>query len=604
MKVFESYRAFKTNSWHEHYRLCDKYYAGFYEPRNWPGTKESRSDMKLHVTSDLIETVYSSILHTVFYSGGENFFDIVSDEINVARQLTERLRFIIHAPITPAGNTSMWGLQRAIRYILKYGIGICSITYDHTLRRPVIHEVSPYDLYWSSSCGPWIDQSPYLFQFTRMPVQQLIEYKPIKGYNIPSESMLQDFSDYTIDPSTEHKRESAELQTGHDVRQASTDIGAKYIDVIRASTKDSIKWLLPAPASKTPTIIFEAPNRMQEQPYTCAVYRPLLNGIGGVSPVALLAPEHHLQQRTTNIGLDLLELHATPPMDSGPGMEKQPVWGPGMGNESLTEGGTPLALPRIPPELFSNYVESRARALRTIGTNEIAISGQPKPSNANRTSSGMELQNAAREERQFGPILEIESTLIVPTLMKSLLADRVAIPTSMLDGFTTQRASTDIDPKILEARMHLEVRGATRMVGLSRLHSTFRETVQYAISPQIQEHAEGQGYTLDFEELNQYLSDVTSTSRKYRLFRKMDNNEAQAYQERQLQQQRAQAEAQMEVEGQRSQNKVELAELQNRGKSLVERAKQAGLSEDRANELLKIILTPQKPSTTEGGSSE
>ena len=605
INIFDGYRAFKTSNWNPHYRKCDKYYAGFYDPRTWPGTDRGRSDMMLHVTSDLIETVYSSIVHTVFFSGGENFFDIVSDETKVARQLTERLRFILHSPISAAGNTSVWALFRAIRYLLKYGIGICSVNYDYNIQRPTLTEVSPYDLYWSPSAGGWIDQSPYLFQFTRVPLEQLLEYRPLTGFKLPTRKILEEYSNYTIDPSWEDKKEAAHSLVGQDVKQRGTEQGSKEIDVIRVTDKEYVRWVIPSVPEKGPLLAFEGPNRMKEQPYVAAVYRPLLNGIGGVSPVALLAPEHHLQQRVVNTGLDLLELHATPPMSKEAGISKEPIWGPGVGNDVITEkGGQPLQLPRIPPELFGTYAESRARSMRIIGTNEMAISGQPKASNANRTASGIELQSAAREERQFGPALEVESTLVLPALLKCILSDRVAVQSGQLEGMSTQRASTEIDPKILEARMHLELRGATRMVNLQRLNNVFRLVVEYVTSPQMQEMAAKHGQEPDFNVLSQFISDATSTNRKYKFYKPMSQEQQDAFQERQLAEQRAKAQAQMEVEELRAGNKIDVSQLQARNKELVETLKQEGLSDDRANQIIKLIMTPKPPAPSEGAKAK
>ena len=605
MRIFDQYRAFKTNSWNEHYRLCDRYFAGFYEGRTWPGTSMQRSDMKLHVTSDLTSTVLSSALHTIFFSGGENFFDIVSDETQIARQLTERLRFILHAPISAAGNTSAWALMRALHYIFKYGIGFCGIDYDYNIRRPTLIEISPYDIYWSSSCGPWIDQSPFVFKFTRQPIEQLDEWRNLKGFNVPSRKHLEEFSDYSIDPSLEEKREGAQTLVGEDVRLYETSLGSKQVDVIRVTTRETVKWLTPGTGEMSPILIFEGPNRLGTQPYVSAVYRPILNGMGGVSPVALLAPEHHLQQRYENSRLDMLELHVNPPQKKEPGMAKDPVWGPGVANDTITDKGSePVKLPDIPPELFSGYMESRARALRTIGTNEMSITGQPKPSNANRTRGGIELQAAAKEERQFVSMLEIESTLVVPALLKLMLSDRVALPQGALEGLSSQLATTEIDPKILQAKMHLEVRGATRMVNLTRLNSVFRDILEYYISPQVQEQAAMQGWMPDFEVLNQFVSDATSTDRKYKLFRRMSEEELQAYQQRQQAQQQAQAEAQMGLEQMRSGNRMDVAELQARNKEMLERLKQEGLSEDRANKLLEMFLAPSRVGSSSGSKSK
>ena len=588
LDVFRSYMSYKTSVWMPYFELCDKYYAGFYKPRVWPGTKVARSSIKLHVTSDLIETLYSSLLFTLFYSGGENFFDVLGSDPKKARMVTERLRFILNTPIDASGRTSFWAFKRALRSILKYGIGFVSIDYNSDIGRPTMAPASQYDLYWSSTAREWIDDSPYVFLFTRVPLMALEGFRALPGYKLPPLKVLKEHADnniFTLDPMFRAKQEAAQKMIGQDVGRQGDDHSAKFMDLIRVTTKERIRWMLPMVRDEKKdsdaTVIFDAPNRLQFQPYVAATYRPLLGNLGGASPVGLLAPEHDLQQSITNSMLDAINLALTPPRSKGPGSEKKREWKPGGFTESTTEKlEKPIELPTFPREAFDTYVESRIRSMRTIGTNEMAVSGRPTPSNANRTLGGVQAQSAAREERQFGPVEEIESSLITPGLIKLVLIDaHHTSSVGMVEGRGPKFEQTEVEANAIDGQVHIEVRGATRMIGVQRLSSALKVLLDYLFSSQIQSEAAKSGKQLDFDEVNQLVNDALGLDRKYKFWRDMTQQEQQSRQQAATMGDQAKLAAQQQVQAGHDQVK-----------ETVERMKQEGLDENRAKEIIIAFM--------------
>ena len=585
LNTFAGYAAYKTSAWQSHFENCDKFYAGFHDARTWIGTDKSRSDMKLHVTSEMVETLYSSLLYTLFFSGGEHFFDVLSSNVENARQLTQRLRFILYAPLDASGRTSFWSFENMLRTLLRYGVAFNSITYDHNLNRPIFSPVSPYDLYWSANTREWIDTSPYLFQFTRVPYMFLEGLRGANsGYTIPPTKTLKELanSGQTLDPMWDSKQTSSILMTGTEVGSKGGDDGV-FVDLLRVTTHQKIMWLLPLP-SKEGEIIYDSTNRLQAQPYCSGTYRPLLGCFGGLSPVNLLSSEHDLQQRLTNAILDAVDLAITPPRKKGPGNAEEKPWEPGALIEVMSQNLDDIMTPpQLPQEAWASYVESRARALRVVGTSEMDISGMPTPSNANRTRGGMEMQAAAREERQFGPIREIENSLVRPSLFKASLLDAAYSPqSSAIVGWSERDEEVAVDSKVLASRMHVEVRGATRMVGAARLMSVIRLILQYAISPQIMSEMAKVGYAFDVLELDQLINDAVGTQRRYRLYRKMSQQETQMHQQQRMQETQMQQQTQQQVQGEHDRVKAE-----------IERLKQEGLSEERANQLLLELMKPR-----------
>ena len=583
LETFNSYAAYKSSTWEQYFRLCDKFYAGFRKARNWPGTKKARSDMKLHVSSDFVETLYSSLAYTLFFSGGENFFDVVSTNTERARMITERIRFILHGPYDASGRTSMWGLLRTLRMILKYGIGFASIDYDHNLKRPTTSPISPYDLYWSSSTKEWVDDSPYLFQFTRTPVPMLEQWRHLPGYTIPAAKKLMALATDQIstDPMLDAKEAAAQAMTGQDVGRDTVYSGAKFLDLIRVTSRDTIYWLLPTTRDAGAEVIYEGPNRLQAQPYVSSTYRPLLRSLGGVSPVGMLSTEHELQQVLINSVLDFFELVVSPPRQKGGGTQKQAEWVPGAEIENTNEKikAEPMTLPQIPREVMDMYAESRNRAMRVVGTNEMAVSGRPMPSNANRTLGGIQLQSAAREERQFGVVLELENMLIVPALLKiSLMDGAFSTNLPMLEGRGEKNMATQVSSEVMEGMPNVEVRGATRMVGVGRLSSAFRPLIQYLLNPMVIGEMAKAGLKVNMQDINQFANDSFGVGSKYTFYVPMAPEEQQ--QRQQMSMQADQAKGQQQAQIQSGHDQTRLA---------VEQLKQEGLSEDRAIEMLEMI---------------
>jgi hypothetical protein len=587
--VYDNYAAYKVSNWEPYFNACDKYYAGYKHNKVWPGSKTLRSNLKLQVTSDLIETLYSSLAFTLFFSGGENFFDIVSVDTGQAQALTERLRFILNVPNSTSGQTGLWSMLRTLRYIVKYGIGINAIHYDQDFNRPILTPLTPYDVYWAPHTSEWIDDSPYIFHRTSVDPEVLEQYRDLPGYTLPPASQLREAvrTQGQNDPTAYSKEQAVQLLTGQEVRQSGSRPGT--IELIRATTPSTVQWLIAFPAQNTDSqaqgvrLIFEGPNRLEAQPYTAGVYRPLLETFGGISVAKINSGEHDLQQALTNAILDHVDITIVPPRLKGPGNEKKKEWKPGSQIESTNEKfDQPLSTQDFPQAALFAYAESKNRSMRSAGTNEMAISGRPAPSNANRTLGGIQQQNAAREERAFGTIHEIESGYVVPTLLKLLLADRAHNKGKKvaLQGQDTSNFATAIDSTALNATLHLEVRGATRMVGVARLSNIFQPLLQYLMNPAIQAEAAKAGMQLDFNQVNRMVNDSLGIDRKYTFYRPMQQEEAAMRQQSELGKSQMQAQSRQQSD-----------ELRAKTQIMLEQLKQAGVEQDRAAELLELLMS-------------
>ena len=218
--------------------------------------------------------------------------------------------------------------------------------------------------------------------------------------------------------------------------------------------------------------------------------------------------------------------------------------------------------------------------MRVVGTNEMAVSGRPMPSNANRTLGGIQLQSAAREERQFGVVLELENMLIVPALLKIALIDGAfSTDLPMLEGRGEKNMATQVSSEVMADVPNIEVRGATRMVGVGRLSSAFRPLIQYLLHPQVMAEMAKAGFKVNIQDINQFANDSFGVGSKYTFYVPMSQQEQQQRQQMAMQPDMA--------KGQQQQQRIQGGHDQT--KLAIEQLRQEGLSEDRAVEMIEML---------------
>lgn len=599
LERLQAQKDFKDQVWNPYFEKCDKYYIGYKQNRVWKSTKKPRANIKLHATSDIIETLQSRAIFALFHSGGENFFDIVSEDVDVARGYEERTNHILHSPTDLSGRNGFFNLKRAIRYIFTYGIGFTGIAYNPNIARAVINCISVYDIFWDAMNSPWLDDSEWVSVKSTIPIRTLENYRETPGYKIPPEKTLayletMDRSQATETQGDFYKADKATRAIGQDATGSySSGRAPGEIDLYRISSPEEIYWL--AEIDGNPYKIFEGPNNLGFQPYCSAVFRPLLDAFGGLSVSDLVSGEHDLQQSVTNTALDILDLRTEPPRTTGAGNVKTKTWDPGALIQTDEAQRDKVLQTDFPGEIFGINAESRARMLRTGGTNEMSLGGTPQPSNANRTLGGIQLQSAASSERHFAAFSDIESTLIVPTLLKALMADQNGLPGNQetIPGRSFEGGPTQIPTANLKGKsVTLTLRGATRMVGVERLAGLVPTVFQYVLDPQIQAQAAKAGYMPDFEEFIDFFADATATSKKYRFYKPITQQQEQRLQQDALQGEQVKAQSRMASDQIKAQTQLKLAEL-----------REQGLSDERILKLLDLLTQDKTPAAPAKGSA-
>ena len=392
----------------------------------------------------------------------------------------------------------------------------------------------------------------------------------------------------TLDPAKHEKEAAAQYATDQEVGMEGIQLGANYLDLLRVTTTQMVYWMLLGQERDSAKIVFAGQNYLGAQPYAVGTYRPLIVKMGGLSPVALVAPEHDLQQKLANDALDTLDLNLMPPRRKTPGNERQKEWFPGSFIDST---GSPKEevydTQEIPRELGTILGESKSRTFSITGINEMDVSGRPMASNANRTRGGIQLQEAAKEERRFGPTEEIESMLVRPTITKLLMLDAFhAQSRGIVEGRNQLWQLTQVQAQSLTQSFHIEVRGATRMVGIARLANVFPMVMDYVLNPQVQNMAMQSGYIANFEDINRLANEALGLDKKYNFYRAINEQELQ------MQQQQAAMPKQGQIQSQET-----IQQRHDQAKIMVEQIKQQGVSNEQAIQLLLAFFQAQQQQT-------
>jgi len=267
-------------------------------------------------------------------------------------------------------------------------------------------------------------------------------------------------------------------------------------------------------------------------------------------------------------------------MQGGRSRSKNAIaWGPNvhLPREREEEEVGPVSLPPMPPEVNQLYQESRVRSNRTLGINDMAVSGLPTASNANRTMGGMGMQRTASEQRQFGPIYETESRLVVPTMMKTWSVDKF-MNKGTVNGREGTRV-TEVDMATLPQTALIEVRGSSRMLGRTQLAQVLPIVFQFVLNPQVMQLAASMGHSVDFKVLDDMLAYATGINQVFKIFRDMSPEETQSLQQSQMQQEQL-----------RASSKEQIAQQQIDAKTKSDVLKATGMEGREALEVLRLLV--------------
>jgi hypothetical protein len=523
LSTFSRY-ASARQSHEERWRDTDRLYHGVVRKRMWEGTQTERASLPVMIIYDQVEAAYP-ILTEALFDHYPAFFDVEgTGDVAPAEavKIRDGIADILDTPYDESGQTALPHLGRVIRQILKYGDGLIELSWDAEQNRFIVEQVDIRDIYLDPNTpGPVIDWSPAVIRREMVSVEKLISLRGVEGMTIPSDDELNwlaqlKFWECADDIKT---AQAAARKDYWSPDLFETDPRHRHVEVLKYWTKDKLVWVLGRRA-----VAANNKNPFGFLPFAKAPFTEVDGKAYSMSLADALEADQKYAQGIRNARLDNLALALNPPRTTGQGTNIKPgarVWRPGM----LEEVSKPeeVTVHKVENYTADGYREEQLimqGAMRRTGINELAQSGVPTPSNANRSATGVAKQASAASTRLRTAIKNFEDYLIVPMLYKIVRMMKQFGPEEM-----SLPSGGAIDKASLDQPFKWKMRAASRMIARDRLGQFLPLVAQFLFNPDVAKQANMQGKTIDFNEFERFFQESTATAKAYRFFRPMSEEE-------------------------------------------------------------------------------
>jgi hypothetical protein len=554
-QTFWNYERFRQQNHDNRWATHDALYFGWVPQKVWEGTNIPRSSLGMPITFGQIETSYPKIVQSLFR--GADWFDVTPEPGGSAQEAhgiqSHLLYSLEHVPKNYSNNGKT-EIALATRQILLHGNGGIAIEYDPVAGHPVVEWVDLRDFYVDSACSvPSIDAARSIIRRKIMTLDALEELRSDKRMKIPDKAVLAHmarngalatFGDRTKQISEAYRG----VQYNPNQERWSPVPNERNIEVLIYYSKYRIIWVL-----NREWVAYNEPNPYGFIPFCFAPCFPVIGRFYAMSFADILESKQRYIEALLNGHLDEVSLAIAPPRVRKRGSVLTPAqqrWHPG----NIQEADDPakdvnvLYPQRITQGVMEDVAFIEASAEKLTGANSV-IQGVPKPGNANRSATGMSLQNAGGTSRLWTIVKNIEDYLIVPMLYKMYRMTQMhTIPGQLLPALGKEGQVVQVGADAFRAPCRFRMSAASEMLTQEKLSQIVPFISQYIMAGPFIQALQGQGQTVDFTVFSQMIQDATGTGEKYNLFRPMNEQEQQARQtpppQAVMQQQMKQADAQ------------------------------------------------------------
>ena len=534
--VTETYHAYKSRRLEAENRwsAAERLYHGVVEPRNWEGTDKPRAALAVPIVYDQVETAYPIITEALF-DYWPTFFDVIPGpgcHPAEAAQVRDRIGSDLMSPYDDTGVTALTNIKRAVKQAELYGDGVISIEWDSGQQRPIIDWVDLRDIYWSPDIkGPMIDLSPSVIHRKLLTVEEVRNMDGVDGFKVPPSAVLNHLAKMSpvsdVDTATRTQAAARKETVMADLR---TDPRHQLIEVLVYTTTDRIIWVL-----GQQWCALNRENPLGFIPYCKAPCIEVLGRAYNMSMSDMLEGDQKYAQGIRNARLDNLALMISPPRAKVAGAPntgtKAAGWRPGLVEEITDPKHVEvLRVENATPDALMEEQMIHQGAAKRFGVNEMAQSGVPMPSNANRTATGVMTQGQNVSKRLSTIVKNFEDYLIVPMLYKIKRMIELFAPETF--DYTAPNGQTQLgNAETFSKSIRFRMEAASRMVVRDRLAQFLPMISQLFLNEPFLKQLNLQGTTVDTAEFCRFIQDATATSKSYQFFRQMSETEKAAMQQ-------------------------------------------------------------------------
>lgn len=572
-QTFDQYEQYRAQNHDPRWSVADGLYLGWLPGKVWEGTTIPRSALPNQIVFDQIEAALPAISQEIFVPQDE-WFQVETEpgaSAPEARQVQEHLSYVLEHSKNDYGLTAKNEIELAIKNTLLYGNGGIEITWDSLLNRAVVEWVDTRDFYIDPGCPiPNIDVSRAVIRRKFFTVDDLASRRDDPRMDIPTDDEL-----YTMSKAPQFARGDQTKQSQEAIRGISytpnvsdyaPNPADRKIEVLLFYSKARIIWVL-----NRQKVIYNEPNPYGFIPFCFAPCYTVPGRFYAQSVADVLEGDQRYMEALLNARLDALSLDLMPPRVYKRGVLMTPSqlrWRPGATYQA--DDAKDMALLQPTNQMANVYPEigfMQDAAEKRTGINSTTTSGTPRPSNANRTATGVAAMSTGTLSRLRYLVANIENYLIVPMLYKLYtLVQMHTRPDQELTGLSKEGNLSKVSSNAFGGKMRFRMLASSKMMTREKLAQVFPFLTQYMVNGTFMGELHKSGKTIDFMELFQMLQDATGTGRLYNFIRPLSPEEQQAMKqpppEAVADQQKTQAEHQNRLQLQQMKSQTDLQKAQ------------------------------------------
>ncbi len=575
-ETFDNYEQYRSMNHDSRWNIADTLFYGWLPSKTWEGTTVPRSSLGQPIVFDQIEAALPAIAQEIFVPQDE-WFQVETEpgaELTEARQVQEKMSYDLEHSRNDYGLTARNELELAFHSLLLYGNGGISLEWDSVLNRPTVQWVDTRDFYIDPGCPvPNIDEARAVIRRKMMTVDELIARRGDPRMNIPSDDVLYTMSkspQFAVGDQTKRNSEAVRgVSWTPGVSDYSPNPADRKIEVLLYYSKSRIIWTL-----NRELVAYNQANPYEFIPFCFAPCYTIPGRFYAQSVADVQEGNQRYIEALMNGRLDQVSLDLTPPRIYKRGAMLTPSqlrWRPGATYQ--VEGDTSeMALMQPRSELtnvFSEISFIKSNAEERTGINSMT-SGIPRPSNTNRTATGVSAVASGSMSRIRYLVSNIENYLIVPMLYKMYaMIQKHSLPNQTMSGLSKDGQLTQVSSNAFVGKMRFRMLASSRMMTREKLAQIFPFLTQYMLNGTFMGELQKTGKTIDFAEMFLMLRDATGTGRLYNFIRDMNEQEQKAHQQPPpdvvMQQQQAQQElqARMQISKEKNQTTLQAEQIKN-----------------------------------------
>lgn len=575
-ETFSDYENFRSMNHDPRWNVADGLYWGWLPQKTWEGTTIPRSCLPMQIVFDQVEAAMPAITQELF-SPQEEWFQVETEDIggdvHEARDVQEHLSYVLEHSKNDYGLSARNEIELSIKDILLYGNGGISLEWDSILNRPVVQKVDIRDFYIDPGCSiPSVDECRSIIRRKFLTVEELTRLRDDPRMSIPEDAVLYHMSKNTQFAMADQTKRNQEALRGVNFVPNTTDYMAlpsqRKIEVLLYYTNKKIIWVL-----NREWVAYNEDNPYDFIPFCFAPCYTVPGRFYAQSIADVQESNQRYIESLLNGRLDAVHMQLMPPRIYKQGQLMTPAqlrWYPGATYKSDDPKNMALLQPQTETaNVYSEIQYIQDASEKRTGVNSMT-SGIPRPSNTNRTATGVQAVSSGSMSRLRAIVANLENYLIVPLLYKLYaLVQKHNLPDHQVAGLSALGRPTQVKSNSFHKDMRFRMLASSKMMTREKLASVFPFLMQYMVNGTFMGELQKSGKTVDFDELFQMLRDATGTGRLYNFVREMNPQEKQASQapppevQAKMQQSQADLQSREKLQGMKSQTDVQVAQINN-----------------------------------------